>query len=194
VRFSYRRVAALILVPIVCLGVLVGRVRPAAAYRPVPSNVWVYSNTPRLQPRVSVTRSYTRPDLTVAVASTVPVSGIVTHTFRATDEAPPTPVVPSTAARTLRVVLHRSISDPRGYAATLVTGYQYVCLDRLWSKESHWESWAKNKYSSAYGIAQMITETSSDPLQQVRDGIGYIHARYHTACNAWAHEQRDNWY
>lgn len=71
---------------------------------------------------------------------------------------------------------------------------QFSCLKRLWGKESAWNHLADNPTSTAFGIAQMLNETSKDPATQIRNGLKYISFRYTTACNAWRFWQKENWY
>jgi hypothetical protein len=72
---------------------------------------------------------------------------------------------------------------------------QRQCIYKLFTKESRFDHLAKNQQgSSAYGIAQMLKETSSEPAIQILKAYKYIVHRYDTPCNAWAHSQRRNWY
>ena len=71
---------------------------------------------------------------------------------------------------------------------------QFGCLLKLWGKESAWNHLADNPQSTAFGIAQMLGETSTDPAVQIRNGLRYISSRYTNACNAWAYWQRNYWY
>lgn len=82
----------------------------------------------------------------------------------------------------------------RDYARTLIDQQQFACLDPLWWHESKWIATAHNPYSSAFGVAQLLTERSTDPRVQVRDGLSYIAARYGDSCGAWAFWQRARWY
>lgn len=72
---------------------------------------------------------------------------------------------------------------------------QRQCIYKLFTKESRFDHLAKNQQgSSAYGIAQMLKETSSDPAIQILKAYKYIVHRYGTPCKAWAHHQSRNWY
>lgn len=98
--------------------------------------------------------------------------------------------------------------DPRGAAQVLVAerGWgsdQFSCLERLWTKESNWRWDADNPSSSAYGIPQALpgskmssagADWETNPVTQIRWGLGYIDARYGTPCSAWGHSQSNNWY
>ena len=68
------------------------------------------------------------------------------------------------------------------------------CLNQLWGKESAWNPKADNPNSTAFGIAQMLNEKSTNPIKQISNGLVYIHHRYKTPCNAWAFWKRNNYY
>lgn len=66
-------------------------------------------------------------------------------------------------------------------------GKEWVCLGKLWSKESAFRHTVANKQgSSAYGIAQLLGEKSRVPAVQITRGIRYIESRYDTPCKAFA--------
>lgn len=79
---------------------------------------------------------------------------------------------------------------------------QWKCLDKLWTKESHFNPKARNKRSGAYGIAQFMPQTwenygvkkTSDPKLQIKYGLRYIYKRYGSPCAAWNHSKRHGWY
>lgn len=80
---------------------------------------------------------------------------------------------------------------------------QYVCLDDLWTKESHWNYRASNKRSGAHGIPQALpatkmevigTDWRTNPVTQISWGLRYIDIRYDTPCKAWAKFKRSNYY
>jgi hypothetical protein len=75
---------------------------------------------------------------------------------------------------------------------------QMACLDKLWTKESHWNERARNKSSGAYGIPQAYPASKlasaggdweTNPATQIKWGIGYIDGRYGTPCKAWSTSQ-----
>jgi len=81
--------------------------------------------------------------------------------------------------------------------------YQFECLNRLWTKESHWNYKAHNYRSGAHGIAQALPANrmeiiSSDwrknPVTQIRWGLRYIEIRYENPCKAWAKFKRSKYY
>jgi len=98
--------------------------------------------------------------------------------------------------------------DPRSVAAAMVadrgwSSEQMSCLDSLWSKESGWQWDADNPTSSAYGIPQALpgskmasagADWETNPVTQIRWGLGYIEASYGTPCSAWSHSQANDWY
>lgn len=74
-------------------------------------------------------------------------------------------------------------------------GFQgFKCLSQLWTRESHWNHLADNPTSTAFGIAQMLTETSKSPRKQVTNGISYIFHRFSGPCGAYSHFLRHRWY
>ena len=79
---------------------------------------------------------------------------------------------------------------------------QYSCLVSLWNRESGWRYDAYNP-SGAYGIPQALpgskmasagSDWQTNPATQIKWGLGYISGVYGSPCNAWAHEEADNWY
>ena len=69
------------------------------------------------------------------------------------------------------------------------------CLLTLWTRESRFDHLADNKRSTAYGIAQLLRERSSQPSIQILHGIRYLNHRYEgNACRAIAFHNRRGWY
>ena len=69
------------------------------------------------------------------------------------------------------------------------------CLITLWAGESRFDHLADNKRSTAYGIAQLLRERSSEPAIQILHGIRYLRERYAgSACRALQHSNRRGWY
>jgi hypothetical protein len=73
----------------------------------------------------------------------------------------------------------------------------------LWNKESHWNVYAHNVRSGAYGIPQALpgdkmatagADWATNPATQITWGLGYIGGRYGTPCGAWGHSQAKGWY
>lgn len=80
---------------------------------------------------------------------------------------------------------------------------QYDCLELLWDRESRWNAFAENPSSGAYGIPQALpgdkmatagADWQTNPTTQIIWGLGYIEARYGSACGAWAHSEDVGWY
>jgi hypothetical protein len=80
---------------------------------------------------------------------------------------------------------------------------QYSCLNRLWTKESHWNYKAHNYRSGAHGIPQALpavkmevisSDWRTNPVTQIRWGLRYIDIRYETPCQAWAKFKRSRYY
>ena len=92
------------------------------------------------------------------------------------------------------------------YDMVLARGWddaQYACLVSLWNRESHWNVYAENKKSGAYGIAQALpgskmasvaADWQTNPVTQITWGLGYIADRYENPCGAWASSERRGWY
>lgn len=99
-------------------------------------------------------------------------------------------------------------SNPRSAARAMAAargwgGSQFSCLESLWTKESGWKHTADNPSSSAYGIPQALpgskmasagSDWRTNPVTQIRWGLGYIAGSYGTPCSAWRHSQANNWY
>ncbi len=93
-----------------------------------------------------------------------------------------------------------------GYAAVKARGWgddQYNCLVSLWNRESHWNVYAYNAGSGAYGIPQALpgskmasagADWQTNAATQIAWGLGYIQGRYGTPCGAWAHSESSGWY
>lgn len=91
----------------------------------------------------------------------------------------------------------------KGYAQSVLSSSQYGCLELLWNKESGWNPSATNASSGAYGIPQSLpgskmasagSDWRTNPITQVKWGLGYINDIYGSPCNAWGHSQSVGWY
>jgi hypothetical protein len=101
-----------------------------------------------------------------------------------------------------------SDEDPRVIAAALLSEFgwsqdQFSCLDSLWTRESNWNVHADNPSSSAYGIPQALpgskmasagADWATNPVTQIRWGLGYIQDRYGSPCGAWGMSQSHGFY
>jgi len=101
-----------------------------------------------------------------------------------------------------------SDQDPRQIAQALLSEFgfgqdQFGCLDSLYNSESGWRVDADNPTSSAYGIPQALpgskmssagADWATNPVTQIRWGLGYIQDRYGSPCGAWSHSQGHGWY
>jgi len=93
-----------------------------------------------------------------------------------------------------------------GCAELLKAGFkldQFPCLDKLWTRESHWNYKSYNSSSGAYGIPQAVPgkkmaefgdDWKTNPATQIKWGLDYIKNRYGTPCKAWDHSQATGWY
>jgi hypothetical protein len=75
---------------------------------------------------------------------------------------------------------------------------QFQCLTSLWNSESHWNFQSMNHRSGALGIAQALpaakmasagSDWATNPITQIKWGLGYIKARYGNPCTAWSHHR-----
>jgi len=101
-----------------------------------------------------------------------------------------------------------SDNDPRDIGRALLAEFgfssdQFGCLDSLWTRESGWNIYADNPSSSAYGIPQSLpgskmasagSDWATNPVTQIRWGLGYIQDRYGSPCGAWGHSESNGWY
>lgn len=88
-------------------------------------------------------------------------------------------------------------------AAAGWTGSQWTALQALWTRESGWNTYAKNASSGAYGIPQSLPASKmasagsdylTNPATQIKWGLEYIADRYGSPAAAWAHEVSAGWY
>jgi hypothetical protein len=113
------------------------------------------------------------------------------------------------AAMARQVELARKSTGAKYVARTIMLAEyswgddQYSCLNRLWTKESHWNYKAHNSRSGAHGIPQALpaskmdvvgTDWRTNPVTQIRWGLRYIDSRYSTPCKAWAKFKRSKYY
>ena len=80
---------------------------------------------------------------------------------------------------------------------------QFTCLVTVWNRESHWNHKAHNRSSGAHGIPQALpgskmrsagADWKTNPVTQIKWGLGYIHGRYGTPCGALRHMNSHGWY
>lgn len=98
--------------------------------------------------------------------------------------------------------------DPREIARALLGEFgfpasEFGCLDSLWTRESNWNPAAQNASSGAFGIPQSLpgskmasagADWATNPVTQIRWGLGYIQDRYGSPCGAWGHSESSGWY
>lgn len=100
-------------------------------------------------------------------------------------------------------VAHKwTIDDSKAYARDMMLAWeqnQYLCLEKLWTKESNWRPEAYNKIKvmgkNAGGIPQLLGMSPKlAPPLQIDRGFDYIIHRYGTPCMAWKFHQKKGWY
>jgi hypothetical protein len=106
----------------------------------------------------------------------------------------------------------KTISGTRQIGCSLLSwaGFQtnqFTCLDKLFTRESHWNPLAHNgninDKTRPHGIPQALPGTKmkeygddwwSNPVPQIKWGLIYIKGRYGTPCGAWGHSEATGWY
>jgi hypothetical protein len=76
----------------------------------------------------------------------------------------------------------------------LISFEQFLCFNKIITKESNWRVNAKN--GSHHGLGQMRSKSyrNLDGYRQIDQTIKYITNRYETPCKAWAFHQKHNWF
>lgn len=94
------------------------------------------------------------------------------------------------------------VEDSKAYARDVMlawTDKQFVCLDKLWQKESNWRPEAYNKVKvmgrNAGGIPQLLGMDPKTPAtRQIERGFAYILYRYGSPCQALKFHHEKGWY
>jgi hypothetical protein len=94
------------------------------------------------------------------------------------------------------------VADSKAYARDVMlawTDKQFVCLEKLWQKESNWRPEAYNKVKvmgkNAGGIPQILGMDPKTPAtRQIERGFAYILYRYGSPCQALNHHKKKGWY
>jgi hypothetical protein len=152
---------------------------------------------------VSIASTIDDGEISAQAAAAIPQAQARAHTIAAvTAERTAAAQAAQAAAAAAEEHANAGADDFRAYAEQKVGASQFSCLDRLWTKESHWNNKADNPSSTAYGIAQLLDSTwshtgvkkTSDGYRQIDAGLVYIDKVYGSPCNAWAHSQKTGWY
>lgn len=107
-----------------------------------------------------------------------------------------------TRVETLTVPKEWTVDDSKMYARDSLLAWQHnqwLCLDKLWTKESNWRHEAYNDAKvmgrNAGGIPQILgLSPDTNPTEQIDRGLDYISHRYSTPCMAWKFWQKNGWY
>jgi hypothetical protein len=107
-----------------------------------------------------------------------------------------------TRVETLPAPQKWTIDDSKMYARDSLLAWhhnQWLCLDKLWTKESNWRHEAYNDVKvmgkNAGGIPQILgLSPDTNPTEQIDRGLDYISHRYGTPCQAWKFWQKNGWY
>lgn len=114
------------------------------------------------------------------------------------------------AAKKAAAALAAAQADPQAAARQVMGEFgfganQWSCLQQLWTGESGWQHTATNSSSGAYGIPQALPASKmasagadwrTNPVTQIRWGLGYIKASYGSPCAALSFWQSNypHWY
>jgi hypothetical protein len=156
-----------------------------------------------------------------ATSTTVTAAGTVaaTGTVSAVDASTVAPTVRTTVAAPRTAVAKVGTVAPYRFGTAnynkwwakklLATKYhitsakQFRCLVTVWTRESHWNHKAHNRRSGAHGIPQALpgskmrsagADWRTNPVTQIKWGLGYIKHRYGTPCGALRHMNNHGWY
>jgi len=102
----------------------------------------------------------------------------------------------------LRAEKRQASANPRDVARQMMPEFGFAdCLDALYASESDWDVNADNPTSTAYGIPQALmsahelpADYTTNPVSQIRWGLGYIRDSYGTPCAAWEFKQANDFY
>ena len=126
----------------------------------------------------------------------VTASSVLLHAHEQTTHHPLE--IPQMQARTKATMEEKRENKALTVSYAKALGYSNKninCLLTLWTRESRFDHLADNKRSTAYGIAQLLRERSSQPSIQILHGIRYLNHRYEgNACRAIAFHNRRGWY
>lgn len=114
----------------------------------------------------------------------------------------------ASAANRIQGGASAQVAECQAYAKQRCMDYgwsdeDYYSLVVLWNKESHWNMYAQNRYSGAYGIPQALPASKmatagSDYLTnyetQINWGLNYIYHRYGNPTKALSYSNARGWY
>jgi hypothetical protein len=94
------------------------------------------------------------------------------------------------------------VADSKAYARDVMlawTDKEFVCLEKIWQKESKWRPEAYNKVKvmgkNAGGIPQLLGMDPKVPAtRQIERGFAYILYRYGSPCQALNFHKKKGWY
>ena len=194
---------------------VVFRVKPSAMCAPDQRYILVPPSNPiRSCTRFTLVLAGTAIALVAAAsgAEAATPAGAAAHPAAATAAAGPArragAVTLDSSAQRVTLAARRPHRTPRQIAKHMLKkhycpAYQFPYLNKLWKRESGWNVHAENPYSGAYGIPQAVPgskmasagpDWQSSARTQIRWGLHYIRARYHSPRRAWLHELSTGWY
>lgn len=102
------------------------------------------------------------------------------------EQPAPAPVVSDGSVQSIV----QAVASERGWGS----GAEWEAINFIISHESGWNPSAQNPSSTAFGLFQMLVETSGDVHTQAVNGMNYIAGRYGTPTGAMAFWNAHNWY
>ena len=158
--------------------------------------------------------------ITATVAGQVAAAGttsVITTGTAVTTTAPTRRTAPAAAPKVVTAKLGAvapfrfgSVNYSKWWAKKLLaskyhvtSAAQFTCLVTVWNRESHWNHKAHNRSSGAHGIPQALpgskmrtagADWRTNPVTQIKWGLGYIDRRYGSPCGALRHMNGHGWY
>lgn len=96
----------------------------------------------------------------------------------------------------------KAIAAYQEYLRDIVPDQDEACYFNIIEKESHWNPYAQNPKSTAYGIGQFLNSTwglvdtkkTKNPYDQIDAMVKYVNLIYGNGCNAWHFRSQHGWY
>lgn len=127
----------------------------------------------------------TEPVVEAPVETPAPVQ----ETAPVVEEAPVQESAPVATDGSVQSIV-QAVASERGWGS----GAEWEAINFIISHESGWNPSAQNPSSTAFGLFQMLVETSGDVHTQAVNGMNYIAGRYGTPTGAMAFWNANNWY
>jgi LysM repeat protein len=116
---------------------------------------------------------------------------------------PATTTAKTTVTAATQVSVPTTVAGIMAAARSIVPAGQFSCFSNIVQRESSWNPRATNPSSGAYGLVQALpgskmasvgADWRTNPITQLKWGLGYMNSRYGSPCQAWSFWQAHNWY